>query len=105
MHGCKYIWCEECQVFFFPKYTFKKKKKVFSALMMACWYCMERQIAWLVNYQAFPVAVLALQLAISEGPDQLPADKDTQEVLCGKLRVLETDLCNISCLISVRFPY
>ncbi|KAB5579281.1 hypothetical protein PHYPO_G00193310 [Pangasianodon hypophthalmus] len=44
--------------------------------------------------------VLALQLAIAEGPDRLPADKDTQEVLCGKLRVLETDLSNISSLIS-----
>ncbi|KAF4089191.1 hypothetical protein AMELA_G00063390 [Ameiurus melas] len=44
--------------------------------------------------------VLALQLSITEGPDRLPADKDTQEVLCGKLRVLETDLSNISSLIS-----
>lgn len=59
----------------------------------------------IVNYQAFPVAVLALQLAIAEGPDRLPADKDTQEVLCEKLRVLETDLSNISSLISVCFPY
>ncbi|KAM9501120.1 SH3 domain and tetratricopeptide repeat-containing protein 1 isoform 2-T2 [Clarias gariepinus] len=44
--------------------------------------------------------VLALQLAIAEGPDWLPADKNTQEVLCGKLRVLEGDLSNISSLIS-----
>ncbi|KAI5609536.1 SH3 domain and tetratricopeptide repeat-containing protein 1 isoform X1 [Silurus asotus] len=44
--------------------------------------------------------VLPLQLAIAEGPDRLPADKDTQEVLCGKLRELETDLGKISPLIS-----
>lgn len=66
---------------------------------------MERQVAWFVNSPVFPVAVLPLQLAIVEGPDRLPADKDTQEVLCGKLRVLETDLSNISSLISVCFPY
>ncbi|XP_058250762.1 SH3 domain and tetratricopeptide repeat-containing protein 1 [Hemibagrus wyckioides] len=44
--------------------------------------------------------VLPLQLAIAEGPDRLPADKNTQEVLCGKLRVLEADLCNITSLLS-----
>ncbi|XP_060730612.1 SH3 domain and tetratricopeptide repeat-containing protein 1 isoform X3 [Tachysurus vachellii] len=44
--------------------------------------------------------VLGLQLAIAQGPDRLPADKNTQEVLCGKLRVLEADLCNITSLLS-----
>ncbi|TSL40973.1 SH3 domain and tetratricopeptide repeat-containing protein 1 [Bagarius yarrelli] len=44
--------------------------------------------------------VLALQLAIAGGPDRLPADKSTQEVLCGKLRMLEADLGKISSLIS-----
>lgn len=78
------------------------KNNVFSALMWHCW-CMERD--WFVNYQAFPVSVLVLQLAIPESPDQLPADKDTREILCGKLRVLESDLSNISSLISVCFPY
>ena len=61
----------------------------------------KRQKACSVNFQAFPVAVLALQLAVAEGPDRLPADKNTQEVLCGKLRVLEADLTKITTLIAV----
>ncbi|XP_062850286.1 SH3 domain and tetratricopeptide repeat-containing protein 1 isoform X2 [Trichomycterus rosablanca] len=44
--------------------------------------------------------VLGLQLAVAKGPDRLPADKDMQEVLCGKLRMLETDLANITTLIT-----
>ncbi|XP_026859602.2 SH3 domain and tetratricopeptide repeat-containing protein 1 isoform X2 [Electrophorus electricus] len=44
--------------------------------------------------------VLALQLAMVEGPDRLPADKGTQEVLSGKLRVLETDLMKVTTLIA-----
>ncbi|XP_072543726.1 SH3 domain and tetratricopeptide repeat-containing protein 1 [Salminus brasiliensis] len=44
--------------------------------------------------------VLALQLAVAEGPDRLPADKSTQEVLCGKLRMLEADLTKITTLID-----
>uniref|UniRef100_A0AAR2LVC7 SH3 domain-containing protein n=1 Tax=Pygocentrus nattereri TaxID=42514 RepID=A0AAR2LVC7_PYGNA len=36
----------------------------------------------------------------AEGPDRLPADKNTQEVLCGKLRVLEADLTKITTLIE-----
>ncbi|XP_007248071.3 SH3 domain and tetratricopeptide repeat-containing protein 1 isoform X1 [Astyanax mexicanus] len=44
--------------------------------------------------------VLALQLAVAEGPDRLPADKNTQEVLCGKLRMLEADLTKITTLID-----
>lgn len=66
---------------------------------------MAREMVRFVNYQEFPVAVLALQLAIPESPDQLPADKGTQEILCGKLRVLETDPSTISSLISVCFLY
>ncbi|KAI4879385.1 hypothetical protein NFI96_019463 [Prochilodus magdalenae] len=61
----------------------------------------KRQKARSVNFQAFPVAVLALQLAVAEGPDRLPADKNTQEVLCGKLRVLEADLTKITTLIAL----
>uniref|UniRef100_A0AAR2IMZ7 SH3 domain-containing protein n=1 Tax=Pygocentrus nattereri TaxID=42514 RepID=A0AAR2IMZ7_PYGNA len=38
--------------------------------------------------------------AVAEGPDRLPADKNTQEVLCGKLRVLEADLTKITTLIE-----
>lgn len=44
--------------------------------------------------------VLALQLAMVEGPDRLPADEGTQEVLCRKLCVLEADLSGVMTLIS-----
>lgn len=53
------------------------------------------------NCNPFPVAVLAMQLAMVEGPDRLPADKGTQEVLCRKLCVLEADLTEVTNLISV----
>lgn len=49
----------------------------------------------------FPVAVLAIQLALVEGPDGLPVDEGTQEVLCRKLCVLEADLSGVMTLISV----
>lgn len=49
----------------------------------------------------FPVAVLAMRLALVEGPDGLPADEGTQEVLCRKLCVLEADLSGVKTLISV----
>ncbi|XP_067293026.1 SH3 domain and tetratricopeptide repeat-containing protein 1 isoform X3 [Pseudorasbora parva] len=44
--------------------------------------------------------VLAMQLALVEGPDRLPADEGTQEVLCRKLCVLEADLSGVKTLIS-----
>ncbi|XP_051579404.1 SH3 domain and tetratricopeptide repeat-containing protein 1-like [Myxocyprinus asiaticus] len=44
--------------------------------------------------------VLAMQLAVVEGPDRLPADEGTQEVLCRKLCVLEADLTEVTNLIS-----
>ncbi|XP_016144554.1 SH3 domain and tetratricopeptide repeat-containing protein 1 [Sinocyclocheilus grahami] len=44
--------------------------------------------------------VLAMQLAMVEGPDRLPADEGTQEVLCRKLCVLEADLSGVVTLIS-----
>ncbi|XP_055067335.2 SH3 domain and tetratricopeptide repeat-containing protein 1 isoform X2 [Misgurnus anguillicaudatus] len=44
--------------------------------------------------------VLAMQLAMVEGPDRLPADTGTQEVLCRKLCVLEADLTEVTNLIS-----
>lgn len=53
------------------------------------------------NCDPLPVAVLAMQLAMVEGPDRLPADKGTQEVLCRKLCVLEADLTEVTNLISV----
>lgn len=44
--------------------------------------------------------VLAMQLTMVEGPDRLPADENTQEVLCRKLCVLEADLSGVVTLIS-----
>ncbi|XP_052417195.1 SH3 domain and tetratricopeptide repeat-containing protein 1 [Carassius gibelio] len=44
--------------------------------------------------------VLAMQLAMVEGPDRLPADEGTQEVLSRKLCVLEADLSGVMTLIS-----
>ncbi|KAA0723686.1 SH3 domain and tetratricopeptide repeat-containing protein 1 [Triplophysa tibetana] len=44
--------------------------------------------------------VLAMQLAMVEGPDRLPADKGTQEALSRKLCVLEADLTEVTNLIS-----
>ncbi|XP_051563111.1 SH3 domain and tetratricopeptide repeat-containing protein 1 isoform X2 [Myxocyprinus asiaticus] len=44
--------------------------------------------------------VLAMQLAMVEGPDRLPADEGTQEILCRKLCVLEADLTEVTDLIS-----
>ncbi|XP_056114883.1 SH3 domain and tetratricopeptide repeat-containing protein 1 isoform X2 [Rhinichthys klamathensis goyatoka] len=44
--------------------------------------------------------VLAMQLALVEGPDGLPADEGTQEVLSRKLCVLEADLSGVMTLIS-----
>ncbi|XP_039525230.1 SH3 domain and tetratricopeptide repeat-containing protein 1 isoform X2 [Pimephales promelas] len=44
--------------------------------------------------------VLAMQLALVEGPDGLPADEGTQEVLSRKLCVLEADLSRVTTLIS-----
>uniref|UniRef100_A0A8C2C8F4 SH3 domain and tetratricopeptide repeats 1 n=1 Tax=Cyprinus carpio TaxID=7962 RepID=A0A8C2C8F4_CYPCA len=41
-----------------------------------------------------------MQLAMVEGPDRLPADEGTQEVLCRKLCVLEADLSAFITLIS-----
>uniref|UniRef100_A0A8C1AEX7 SH3 domain and tetratricopeptide repeats 1 n=1 Tax=Cyprinus carpio carpio TaxID=630221 RepID=A0A8C1AEX7_CYPCA len=41
-----------------------------------------------------------MQLAMVEGPDRLPADEGTQEVLCRKLCVLEADLSAFIALIS-----
>uniref|UniRef100_A0A671LYX7 SH3 domain and tetratricopeptide repeat-containing protein 1-like n=1 Tax=Sinocyclocheilus anshuiensis TaxID=1608454 RepID=A0A671LYX7_9TELE len=41
-----------------------------------------------------------MQLAMVEGPDRLPADEGTQEVLCRKLCVLEADLSGVVTLIS-----
>ncbi|XP_030636034.1 SH3 domain and tetratricopeptide repeat-containing protein 1 [Chanos chanos] len=47
----------------------------------------------------FPT-VLALQLAMVEGPDRLPADESAQEVLRGKLRLLEAESTQVTTLIS-----
>jgi len=54
-----------------------------------------------IMLHVFPVAVLAMQLALVEGPDGLPADEGTQEVLSRKLCVLEADLSRVTTLISV----
>lgn len=60
------------------------------------------RVQWgMFNCNPFPVAVLAMQLAMVEGPDRLPADMGTQEVLCRKLCVLEADLTEVTNLIFV----
>jgi hypothetical protein len=40
-------------------------------------------------------------LAMVEGPDKLPADEGSQEVLRGKLRLLEADSIEVNALFMV----
>lgn len=48
-----------------------------------------------------PVPALPMLLAMVEGPDRLPADESSQEVLRGKLRVLEAESAEVTALFTV----
>uniref|UniRef100_A0A3P8ZT13 SH3 domain and tetratricopeptide repeats 1 n=1 Tax=Esox lucius TaxID=8010 RepID=A0A3P8ZT13_ESOLU len=53
----------------------------------------------LMSENGFPTA-LPMLLAMVEGPDRLPADEGSQEVLRGKLRLLEVDSIEVNALFT-----
>ena len=46
-------------------------------------------------------SALPMLLTMAEGPDRLPVDEDTQEVLRGKLRLLQPDNTEVTALFTV----
>lgn len=42
-------------------------------------------------------------LDVVKGPERLPADEESQEMLRGKLRILQSDSTEVEALLTVKF--
>lgn len=49
----------------------------------------------------FVCPVLAVQLDVLRGPERLPADEQSQEVLRGKLHLLQSDSTELEAVLTV----